>query len=381
MVMKLKFYLSTVFMLLLVTGQAFALTHGKKSIEIAFDNAKLRNFVDYYESLNINISRLQSTKFHTEAKDRLQKMIKKVCGSDCRYKVVFDEEKIGILNWEIQHKLYPYLTILVKSSERAVNVTLAPMTTQEILRVKDEIQLLVWDAAKTARLVPSVKLATGSIQLDIRSHFGNPEEKGNAGLFRNFFVDLQNNPEIFNFMLGIDKDSILNFPSLATQGVKAQQAFREVLSRFDRYSKHRSIMEFATEVNKYVYKKATIKGEDYQAFNTKKIDRRYQYDKRNKEKIHFHGVESIDIKSIRSLKSSQEYVRMALLLDARLDLLSNKGPINYKGKSIDISDVSGEDFQQRIVDSFYRYVTETGLSYDDYKFFLPLKLRKIGSSN
>jgi len=147
-----------------------------------------------------------------------------------------------------------------------VEIQTKPSTLKELTAIKDRIQNDIFESAKKVDLQPDLHAGGGHIHIGHKSALDD-----DARLFRNFVVDYANHPEL---ALGVLEDDLMNAPPIAALTAEQQEAFAEVIERFDQ-GKIKSIRRLAKEINENVFftnpHSAIAPPAKYQAMNLSRI--------------------------------------------------------------------------------------------------------------
>jgi hypothetical protein len=247
-----------------------------------------------------------------------------------------------------------------------VETQMKPLTLQEYKKLRNVINSLVFEGAKkSAGLTPHRIIGGGHIHLDLETTF-----KNDARFFRNLFADYQNFPEL---AVGVFGDHSDNAPPLAVQKKSQREELHRILTNFDTNPFDYSIEELAEEIEKNVYTETF-----YYKFGPKK------YQAVNLNRVTNPHIPSsdrtIEIRGFAPQKSIDEFILILELLEARLAYVkSYDGSIKFNHETTLEADPVEETISdpQRVVDQFYKYVTQAGLSWEKYKVLLPEPLQQI----
>lgn len=247
-----------------------------------------------------------------------------------------------------------------------LEVTGSPMTAGQFKKLERSLQTLVWDTAKEAGLEPHYRIGGGHIHLDISTFFGD-----DAVLFRNFMVDLANNPELFLGALGFD---LLNAPPLATLPKRQRAMFEKVIMEFD--TEPTSLDELKGRIRREVYTKTLNFG--YYAHPIKNPDK-YQA-------VNLNHHETVEIRGLRPQPSAEYHLKLVKLFQARLAYLKTlKKPLKYENTdytrlvaahTIDAMQSYSVNVEPKWIEKQFRsYVEKAGLNWTDYKDMTTVELK------
>lgn len=242
-----------------------------------------------------------------------------------------------------------------------IEVQATPLTVKEYHSLSKLIQKDVFDMAKSIGIAPDGVNGAGHIHLDLHSNFEN-----NPLLFRNFLVDFYNHTPVWMGALNFDD---YNATVVARLSERQRENLEKVLAKFDSNPNY-TIYDLAKSITKKVYYKNPYNwepGYKYQALN---LSRTVNVDLNEDQK-------TIEIRALRSQRSAEEYINLLTLFESRIQYLKTiNHPIKFINKEAHFDDLyvlenNSKSYKKVIVDSFYKYVTESGLSWEKYAAFLP----------
>ncbi len=292
---------------------------------------------------------------------KISKIIKSKC-HHCKFK--------GYLSFTLDGFDY-FLTY----DSPVIEIKASPMTTRQI---KDQLQniQLIFDSVKKEGFKPHYRLVGGHIHLDKRTHF-----KNNILLFRNFLVDLYNNSELF---MGALSHDYLNAPPLAVLGKESKRELKSLLKEVDK-----SILSHKEITFDYHYLLNRINYDVY-GIHSDSLPLESGGGGRKYQAVNLNHEDTIEVRGFQPQQSAEHYLKMTLLLEARLKYLSQfKKPIPYKEKHYEEKISWTWDRKKNLhayktslssglIISVYRnYVEESGLNWNEYKQYIADK--RIGN--
>lgn len=230
-------------------------------------------------------------------------------------------------------------------------------TYQQFLKNKNRLQSDLFNMMKNLGLVPDQITGGGHIHVGAEFFLEDPL------LFRNFFVDYANHPQL---TMGIFGDKDPNYPPIVLLKPHQQEGFTKALENFDSQPSP-TLKSFIWNIHSQVYTEpftpAWGGGAYYQAIRLERM-------------FWINGAATFELRGFRPQKSMDEFLLELELIGARMDYLKNKNELvsfRFQNETPDFS-------AQSIVDTFYRYTTEAGLDWNRYKTFLPIKLKFLKPS-
>lgn len=342
---------STAFTTLILLSQVTwaAATFGA---EFNFSNSALRQGQEDGFTVNSDASEA--------ARDKMKRLVLKKC-QNCRAEAFVNG--YGVKNYQI---VYPDGWYFVIATDPiVVEIQTRPSTVQEIEKHSSRIQSDIFETAKAVGLLPSTQSvsknwAGSHIHVGVLSALGKGPDA--VKKFRNFLVDFANHSELANGIFTLDR---LNAPALAALPIEQQDQFAKIIEDVDA-DRIKSIATLAKRIRNEVYNVTLHADLDptskYHALNVNRIG--------NKD---FHSSEqTFEIRAMRGQESAEDFLIQTRLIQARLDFLERNR------KLVDFSPLSvlSTDFAK--TESFYRYVTETGLDFEPYKRFLsPFQMTQL----
>jgi len=218
-----------------------------------------------------------------------------------------------------------------------------PMTIQQFKKYKNDIQDAVFASASVCGYFPALWTGGGHINIDVTNFHDRPM------LFRNFIVDLLNHNELFMGIFeynGVSTTVSMPHELASTSDIPAAIEMIEVLRRSHNFT-------FFTVVDTL---QRFLKGHSF-AFNKIWDDRR------------------LEIRAVRPQASMDVWIHQIELLEARINYLEKfRGPIPYKPRvpwsNSKVRDGKPPVDPQEALKSFYVYVRESGLPWQDHRDYL-----------
>jgi len=288
------------------------------------------------------------------ARDRMARIMSQICKTRGDCVVIPSRDDIPSLRrYRVQYKDGWYFDISV--DPLVVEIQAKPNTRLELEFLQPRIEEDIFRVAELAGLYPHKDYGGGHIHIGSTSGFGD-----DALLFRNFLVDFTNHPDL---ALDILDKNIANAPPISSLSTKQKAAFKGVIAAFDR-GEIKTIQQLARAIFYTVYIDSPILKEapyKYQALNVTRIA----------TNDFLPEMRTLEIRPIRAQRSAKEYLDLVRLFEARLVYLKRLGkPVPYLEKEPSRS-------LEEQVRTFYRYVTESGLSWDEYRKLLPSELQEF----
>ncbi|MFN7728319.1 MAG: hypothetical protein ACK5P7_04110 [Bdellovibrio sp.] len=275
------------------------------------------------------------------AQTYFKKQIERKC-SDCKIQELKD--KYGVRKYRVFPRPDWYFEITLDPG--ILEITSSRIS--NVAEIEPELQRLIWDTADSLKMTFDT---AGHLNFGVESTFGQ-----DTRLFRNFYIDFLNNVGLSEGILGYR--DLINAPH--PERLKEQQRLnlKELARDFDS-SKH-SIQDFAAQVQAKVYfdfapgfpisRDGGDKSEKFQSANMTSIA---------EEKNPWPRLE---LRSIPMQRSARELRLLHQLFVARIEYLKKfSGHVAYDGaRKINSSKAA-------MIEDFYRYVTESGLRWEDYR--------------
>lgn len=216
-----------------------------------------------------------------------------------------------------------------------------PMTVADFKKYKSDIQDAIFASASVKGYFPALWQGGGHINIDVTNFEKNPM------LFRNFVVDLLNHNELFMgiFEFNAEKKSVAIPHELMSSNISAALNMIEISRRNHSLSFHSMVETF----------QQFLKGSSF-AFNKIWDDRRFE------------------IRAVRPQASMDVWIHQIELFESRLKYLERfRGPIPYAPRvPWQESSINGKPpvDPQAAMKSFYVYVRESGLKWQDHRDYL-----------
>jgi hypothetical protein len=216
------------------------------------------------------------------------------------------------------------------------------------VRLKDDLFYFM----KSLGLFPDAEVGGGHI------HIGADLFHEDPVLFRNFFADYANHPQL---TVGVFSNDNPNHPPIIFLKPEQQEGFVKALKTFDA-EENPTLKNFIWNIHSLVYTEAYTPewggGAYYQAIRLERM-------------FWINGMNTFELRGFRPQKSVDEFLLQLELIGARMDYLKKNG----QRVSFRFNESDADLRPQAIVDNFYSYVTETGLSWNKFKVLLPNRLK------
>lgn len=244
-----------------------------------------------------------------------------------------------------------YLTI--GSDSAVLEINAKPQTVSQFDAAR--VQRYALDLAREVGLTPHERAGGGHI------HISRKAFNENALLFRNFFVDFQNRPELAYGALG---NHLGNSAPVAALKSRQRDALEQVLSEFD--PNVMRINDLIARLHSEVFTDGYISEWGaptyYQAFNMTRM-------------MNSSSSATLEIRSFRPQESAHAYVLQTKLLLRWIEKLSSLSTeIQYIRKD------KIPAHPQEIVDSFAQLLRDLDLKFEEYRILLPPRLRSLDPS-
>jgi hypothetical protein len=269
----------------------------------------------------------------------------------CR--VIEGKSKYGIRNYRVAYADNGWW-YQIETDPSVVEIQTKPATAQELEQMESRIQRDIFDLATEMGLRPDAVLGGGHIHIGMHGAL-----EGDARLFRNFFVDYVNHSELGTGILSFLGNA--NAPTLGELSIEQRHQFVTIIRDFD--AGHiNSEQEFAARIQQEVYyanPRNWLPPEKYQALNVMRmIDPSVSEEER-----------TFELRAFPGQQSARDFILEAKLLTARLKLMKGfRGFVPYDPAPIDALPAVKAA-------RFYRYVTDSGLSWHDYSRFVAKEFR------
>lgn len=217
---------------------------------------------------------------------------------------------------------------------------------------KNRLEEDLWQVAESLDLRPHYRAGQGHVHIGLSAFNNDPI------LLRNFFVDYSNRPELAFGALG---NHLGNSPPIAALKPEQREGLQTALKQFDALET-KTIPDFVRLITRNVYTASTIEGWD---------GADYYHAIRLERSMRINSASTIEIRAFRPQQTVDQFILQLELLQSRINFLRAKPLIQYH--ETDKYQYSRQD----IVNSFYQYVTETGLSWEKYKVLLPPEMQSI----
>jgi hypothetical protein len=244
-----------------------------------------------------------------------------------------------------------------------LEVQMKPGTVEMFATYASDMQDAIFVSAANANLFPQDYLGGGHINISFKTFKSNPR------LLRNWVVDLFNHNELFIGIFGFDTKN-----SMSWNLKRKNDAFKEVVQRFDEGAFDSQTLEFVHELN-YALNPQTEEDDFIAPWGmTKRHSKEFA--------ICFDDVTTdgrIEIRGVRAQKSMDMWVRQIRLLRNRLVFLSKSQKRIPIAERVPLEKFDFETKQHHLnppidpqlaMRSFYVYVTESGEKWQDHRDYI-----------
>lgn len=216
----------------------------------------------------------------------------------------------------------------------------------------DRVQRDIFNIAAGLGLVADKTAGGGHLHLDLQTTFG-----GNYQLFRNFLVDFANNPLALEAL----ENDPTNAPVLGQLDEHLRTEFKRVIRLYDNKVAEGhiqgvdAIVQLANAVQNKVYRNLQFdEPEKYQAVNlTRTVNPTVDLPDK-----------TVEIRALRAQRSAAEFVQIAQLFQARIEMLKHEPDLAYDDAQVR---GSGHSDPKAVLDAFRQYVEQAGLAFSDYQ--------------
>lgn len=307
-----------------------------------------------------NHGEIVESKENADARNRFANLLKDRCasrkvGSPEECMVTKSVDKYGSEKFRVKYGDGFWFDITL--DPQVVEIQTKPSTYEEFLHMKGRMHDDIFLAAKAVGIEPDIMASGGHIHIGTSSAFGK-----DARLLRNFIVDFANHPELAAGVLDVN---YTNAPPLAAHEPQIRDEFKKVLFDFDN-GKIGDIQSLARTINKKVYITSFCDVDPSSKFQALCLNR--TADKQFKPQDM-----TVEIRSVRTQVTAEEFLKELKLFQSRIDYLSK---VTANGKNVAFLDATDKMSDKEMVNAFYRYVKESGLDWEEYKTLLPSFLRK-----
>lgn len=237
-----------------------------------------------------------------------------------------------------------------------VEVQASPMTTAEWSKNRERFEKDVFEVAKSLGLKPHSDIGGGHIHMGLESSFG-----GDSKLFRNFIVDFANHPELAR---GVLADDPANSRALADADDEVKVEFQKAIQRFDQ-GEIQGVRDLADEIENnvyhfYKYRNSLPAHAKYQALSFARV---------TDNSLKFIGKlephqRTVEFRAFRAQSSFDDFFKEIKLIEGRLRYIKALDhPIEFRDPR--------HQFTREKMESFRRYVEESGLKWEDYRTLAP----------
>ncbi len=276
----------------------------------------------------------KSSRANEAARDQMRDLISRIC-SQCRLESSPDNDG------NTMHRFFHPngWDFTLNLDVNVVEVTVSPMTTDEIKRNEKEMQRLIFDVAKRANL--KSQATAGQLHIGIESAF-----QGSPLHFRNFIVDWIYHSKATYLLFGADhnaptldqlksenQEKMKNIIAEFDQTLQAPKGVQGVLSKFGRRLNLKSeekdlaqgrqkILDLAFQIATHAYTRTVQPWLPTSKFQNLNLN-------------HIQGIPQTDTAELRGVpefQSASEYLSFTQLLEGRLAYLGQlKEPIPFRG--------------------------------------------------
>lgn len=295
-------------------------------------------------------SRAGSHVINSEASEKMQrKLVKEITKSCTHCTLNWEADKYGV---EVARITYPdgqYIHVTLDPS--VIEITGSPIAYSNLSHASKRFEEDLYQSARNLGLAPSRNTGGGHIHIGLDEFFEN-----DPYLFRDFLVDVYNNPELGSGLLANDH---YNSPPIQALPKASQKEFKQIIQEFDEVPT--SIYELSRQISERVYSR-NVSGwkpvEKYQGVNLTRI---INDDIPAAQK-------TVEIRSLRPQQSADQFVLLAKLFKKRRDFLK---VLRGRGPPPEIEDVSYLTSKKKQFQKFVRYLEDTDLNPERYLNLLP----------
>lgn len=307
--------------------------------EFTFTNADLfKDFIKYKTNPTFFYDKLKTPSSKAALKE-WKNELKILCKTtkDCRVKRTKD--KHGVAYRVIYNDGFWFQISL---DEAVIEVQSKPETLDNFEKLKNRINNDIFSLAEKLNLKPDWSAGGGHLNMGLASAF----EK-NPILFRNWLVDIANNPELFWGILGKDTS---NAPTLTDLGEERIRAFYKIIQEFDQNPT--DIMRLASRIKNevYTFNPAGWNEKHYQNINLNSII--YTI---------LEELQRVEIRAVRPQENFDVFLLQIRLLTRRLEYLKTL----TDRLPLDVPTVRNESFVH-LMKKFYIYLYEMGERFETY---------------
>lgn len=253
---------------------------------------------------------------------------------------------------------------------QVIEVTMMPMTLEELRANAEEMQRSIFQAAKNVGLAPYgsnnfFNRSAGHFNIGAHSSFADGRE------LLAFMADYANFPELSLGVLGRDP---MNASSLSEGPQKLRDFFASVIKDVNKLTRYRidTPHDYPTgKLWQYFMK-------NWKHFRW--FGRLLDFPNYHNQALSIEGMQDsflrqrIELRAVRMQESFEDFVRLAELMQARIEFVNKRvksHPILYENSS------RTRFSPTQLVSRFYVYVAETGLDFERYKTLMFRELHSV----
>ena len=233
-----------------------------------------------------------------------------------------------------------------------IELNCSPVSVTQFERNSEIIQRDFFDQAQTVGLTPALFTGSGHIHIDTK--------KVHPVTFRNFLVDLYNTTGLAAGALNEDVYNALGPGELPT-------ANKELIQK--------AFQKFDSEKNSDVNRLYQLLQPAYSISHSNDLPEYQKARKWSRPAKYFAysfasytDIGTLELRAIRPQASANSFLKLIRLLKARMQLAEKK---RLRGENVVIGDLpSLRGEPQKVLAQFDQYVTEAGLTFEDYKEFI-----------
>jgi hypothetical protein len=261
-----------------------------------------------------------------------------------------------------------FLQFFVGVDPAVIELTTSPMTLEKFKENRDILQRALFDIPAEMGMNPQMFTGGGHINIGLSQFVGKPL------LLRNFLVDLLNHNELFMGVFGYDTNNAASIWMLSGASI---QSYRNLFERMNERVTINS--SYLTEiVNAFV----PVRTDPYiKLWRELPYTRGFAMAVIPRVESHQPERARLELRSVRPQQSMDMFLRQIELLQKRVNYLEKiKTPIPFRAAVPVNQEARKGDpkkFQfdppidaQKALASFYKYVTESGLRWEDHTDYI-----------
>lgn len=257
-----------------------------------------------------------STEYGRKTLKEFSEKIREKCPG-CRITETLDRYDLPIYKVTLPNEFSFLLTL----DPAVIEIVPEAATVQGFKALEATLDGLVFETGKSLGQAPSPSSGGGHVHIGVASAF-----EGNPVLFRNYFVDWLNHPDLMNSFTG----SKYNSPTFYDLPTAQEQAMRQVIAEFDETLRkegflenpnrdpvrgNRLMEEFARSVQSRAYTSTLVSGwtpvEKYQALNlTRLADPNVPW-----------AVKTLELRFFAGQQNVEEFLELVQLFEGRIEFL------------------------------------------------------------